>query len=72
MTHIWIDNKAMPVIINDLDIQAFVDGELDSGRADNVREAVAADSALQKRYEQLVQQKKLIAAAWSEKCRNVH
>lgn len=52
--------------ISDLDIQAFVDGELGPEAADRVRDAMSRDAGLRRRHDDLLCQKKLIADAFKD------
>ncbi|HYD18616.1 MAG TPA: hypothetical protein VEF76_09070 [Patescibacteria group bacterium] len=51
--------------VNDYDIQALVDAQLDWEEEKKVWQAIQANSILQRRYEELVNQKKLLLAWWA-------
>jgi hypothetical protein len=53
-------------VVNDLDVQALVDGELNGDEQERVLAAVRSNPVLKSRYEQLRIQRRLIAAAWME------
>jgi hypothetical protein len=53
-------------IVNDMDVQAFLDGELTGDEQERVRQAIRTNPVLKSRCEQLALQRRLIAAAWAE------
>jgi anti-sigma factor RsiW len=60
-------------IINDLDIQALVDNELDPATKKEVMAAVQNNHTLRTRYEQLLMQKRLIMSVFGgEEGRSLH
>jgi hypothetical protein len=60
-------------IINDLDIQALVDDELDPVAKREVMAAIQGSYTLKTRYEQLLMQKRLIMSLWNdEEGRSLH
>ncbi len=50
----------------DYDLQALVDNELEYERAKNVRRYVQTDPVAAERYEELLQQKKLLQLWWND------
>jgi len=50
--------------IDGLDLQAYLDKELSNQRRQEIKEAIASDTILQKRYLKLSEQKKLIRQYW--------
>ncbi len=60
-------------IINDLDIQALVDNELDPVAKKEVMAAVQSNHTLRMRYEQLLMQKRLIMSIFGgDEGRSLH
>lgn len=53
-------------IINDLDIQALVDNELDPAAKKEVMAAIQNNHILRTRYEQLLMQKRLIMSMFAD------
>jgi anti-sigma factor RsiW len=53
-------------VVNDLDLQALVDGELSGDEEERVSAAVQSNPVLKDRFEQLRMQRRLIAAAWMQ------
>lgn len=58
--------KEMGDNVTDYDIQALVDAQLDWDQEKRVWQAIQANSMYQKRYEELIQQKKLLLAWWAD------
>ena len=56
--------KYMTQIPTDLDVQALVDSQLDWEQEKWVRHWLSKDPALNARYEELLEQKKLLIAWW--------
>jgi len=50
--------------ITDLDIQAMVDGQLDWGEAQRVRNFIATNAVARQRYLALLQQNRMISEWW--------
>lgn len=50
--------------IDDYDIQALVDGELEPDEARRIKRKIDQTPVLQKRYDELVHQKKLLQQWW--------
>ena len=62
----------MESTISDMDIEAFVDGELDPAAADMVRAALTGDVGLRRRYDCIVRQKQLLIEAFTGEGRTLH
>ncbi len=52
--------------VNDLDLQAFVDGELTTAETRAIEHALQKDSELSDRHRTLMQQKRLLQAWWQQ------
>lgn len=51
--------------ITDLDIQALVDGELSWERTQQVRDYLAANPIARQRYQELLEQNRMLSEWWS-------
>ena len=52
--------------ITDYDIQALVDGELDHERSKHVYDEIQKNQAFNKRYKELLSQKKILVRWWEQ------
>ena len=53
-------------VINDLDIQALVDGEADDAESQRILAGLEANPVLKARYDRLRAQRTLLAMAWRD------